>query len=106
MGSLGRSKYRRGRLAFVVSGLYLALVIGVRVFVEVSVRLPDNDGTVGVWLIFVTMPLSWVATLLSLEGLPFSQASLLTGIGLFQGGLLYYIVRGKKRPAGVAAGRD
>ena len=79
-----------------LSGFYILLIIGVRIFVEVSLRLPDNDGLAGVWLLAVSMPLSWLVTLIAPDLAPSTLVSVLTVAGLFQAFMLYHAVRGKK----------
>jgi hypothetical protein len=88
--------YKRGNLAVALSGSYILLIIGVRLFVEISVRLPDNDGLAGVWLFVVTMPLSWLVTLVAPDLAPTTFVWILTAAGLFQASMLYSAVRGKK----------
>jgi hypothetical protein len=88
--------YKRGNLAVALSGSYIVLIIGVRIFVEISVRLPDNDGLAGVWLFVVTMPLSWLVTLIAPDLAPSTFLFVLTTAGVFQASVLYHAVRGKK----------
>ncbi|MGJ6960373.1 SCO4225 family membrane protein [Streptosporangium sp. G11] len=92
------SRYRRGTLAFVISGVYVLLVIAARVVVEVGMRQPDDQGLSAVMLILVTLPLSWLVMMIPGEALPDgTHLLLLTTAGLMQASLLWFLLRGRRK---------
>ncbi|WP_329084554.1 MULTISPECIES: SCO4225 family membrane protein [unclassified Streptosporangium] len=92
------SRYRRGTLAFVVSSLYVLLVIAGLVVVLVGMRRPENQGLSAVMLILVTLPLSWLVMMIPGEAVPDgTHLLLLTVAGLVQASLLWFLLRGPRK---------
>ncbi|WP_440081347.1 SCO4225 family membrane protein [Streptosporangium sp. LJ11] len=91
------SRYRRGTLAFVLSGLYVLLVIAAHIVAEVGMRQPDNQGLSAVMLILVTLPLSWLVMMIPAETIPAgAHLLLLTAAGLVQASFLWWLLRGPR----------
>ncbi|MER6827236.1 hypothetical protein ABT352_14730 [Streptosporangium sp. NPDC000563] len=94
------SRYRRGTLALVVSGLYVLLVVVGLVIVTVGMSGSDEQGLSAVTLILVTLPLSWLVMMIPGEALPVgAHLALLIVAGLVQAWLLWFLLRGPRKEA-------
>ncbi|GAA4187375.1 hypothetical protein GCM10022252_20770 [Streptosporangium oxazolinicum] len=100
------SRYRRGTLALVVSGLYVLLVIAGLVVVAVGMLQSDDQGLSAVMLILVTLPLSWLVMMIPGEALPVgAHLLLLTVAGLLQASLLWFLLRGPRKDVSPPEGK-
>ncbi|GAA3411998.1 SCO4225 family membrane protein [Streptosporangium vulgare] len=91
------SRYRRGTLALVITGVYVLLIIAAYVVAEVGIRQPDNQGLSAVMLILVTLPLSWPVMMIPAEVIPPSGLLLLlTAAGFVQASFLWWLLRGPR----------
>lgn len=91
------SRYKRGTLALVLTGVYVLLVVAAYVFAEVGMRQPENQGLSAVMLILVTLPLSWLVMMIPAETMPASaHLLLLVAAGFVQASFLWWLLRGPR----------